>query len=594
MPDGEREHIYCTSLPYCEWYLVTIMPYGELDTSISGLNSDRTKFMVVCVCIIVAELLCVFIAYLKMSRKQIRETEAAREEAVRASKAKSDFLSNMSHDIRTPMNAIVGMTAIAASNIDNTAKVEDCLKKITLSSRHLLGLINDVLDMSTIENGKMTLNPELVSLRDVMDSIVKIVQPQIKTKHQAFDVFIKDIKFENVYCDSVRLNQVLLNFLSNAIKFTPDGGSISVTISQEDSPKSHDCVRTHIYVKDTGIGMTPDFIKIIFESFEREDNKRVKKTEGTGLGMAITKHIVDAMGGTIEVESEPDVGTQFHVTLDLEAAMIEEEEMILPEWHMLLVDDDKELCESAYAELNSIGLKTEYTYDGETAVEMVWDRHNKHDDYHIVLLDWQLPGIDGIETARRIRKKVGKDVPILLISAYDWSDFEEEAREAGVSGFISKPLFRSTLFYGLKPYAMPDSADLTDTVSEKKSFEGIRILVAEDNDLNWEIAEGLLEQIGIMTEHAEDGQACVDMFRRSPINYYDAILMDIRMPVKNGYEATNEIRFLHRSDSELPIIAMTADAFSEDIKKCLENGMNAHIAKPISIAEVEKQLSRFL
>jgi signal transduction histidine kinase/DNA-binding response OmpR family regulator len=595
LENDTREHIYCTSLPYSDWYLITIMPYGALDASINDMSTERNQIMFSYLGIMLLIMLVIFALYFRMTRNHTRELEKARSQALEASRAKSNFLSNMSHDIRTPMNAIVGMTAIAAANIDNTQKLEDCLRKIALSSRHLLGLINDVLDMSTIESGNMTLNTELVSLRDAMEGLVGIVQPQIKAKDQIFDITIKNIEAENIYCDSVRLNQVLINLLSNAVKFTPEGGRISINLSEEDSPLGAKYTRIHLSVADTGIGMTEEFKEKIFDSFAREDNKRVQKTEGTGLGMAITKHIIDAMGGTIEVESSPGKGTVFNITVDAEIADIEEEDMKLPNWRMLVVDDDKTLCETAVSELISIGLDAESTYDGESAVEMVYKRHISHDDYHIVLIDWQMPGIDGIETARRIRKKVGDDVPILIISAYDWSDIEEEARAAGVNGFICKPLFKSTLFYGIKQYTQHGGDVELPTLPERKTgFEGRRIIIAEDNDLNWEIAYELLSQIGLEIERAENGRVCVDMFERSEIGFYDAILMDIRMPVMTGYEAAEAIRQSERTDSDIPIIAMTADAFAEDIKRCIDGGMNAHIAKPIDISEVERVLDRFM
>ena len=498
----------------------------------------------------------------------------------------------MSHDIRTPMNAIVGMTTIAITNINNKDRVENCLKKIILSSKHLLGLINDVLDMSKIESGKMILNVELVSLREIMDSIVSIIQPQIKAKQQRFDVFIYDITSENVLCDSVRLNQVLLNLLSNAIKFTPEGGAIEVALHEKESPKGDDYVRILLQVKDTGIGMSEEFQEHIFDSFTREDNKRVQRTEGTGLGMAITKYIVDAMGGEIEVKSVQGTGTEFNVALDFERTDEQEEDMILPDFTMLVVDDDVQLCKSTAASLKSIGIRAEWTLDGESAVRLVSQHHNQHNDYHIILLDLKLPGMDGIETARELRKQLGNDVPILLISAYDCSEIEDEAREAGISGFLSKPLFKSTLYYGLKPYIYSSEGS---SVPEKDviSFTGKRVLLAEDNELNWEIANELLQEMGLELDRAENGQICADMFEKSPVGFYNAVLMDIRMPVKNGYEATDMIRNMERPDASIPIIAMTADAFSEDIQRCLDHGMNAHVAKPIDIKEVSRILSRF-
>lgn len=466
----ERRYIYCVRLSYSEWYLVTVMPYGVLDETISALSEHIVNRLLFGIVLVLLIMFIIFAKYLRMMRKQILMAEQAREEAEQASRAKSEFLSNMSHDIRTPMNAIVGMTTIAAAHIDNTQQVQNCLKKITISSKHLLGLINDVLDMSKIESGKLTLSMERVSLREAMDNIVTIVQPQTKSKRQNFTVSIHDIETEDVYCDSVRLNQVLLNILSNAIKFTPDGGSIDVSMYEEPSPKGDNYIRIQLCVKDTGIGMSQEFKERIFESFVREDNKRVHKTEGSGLGMAITKYIVDAMEGAIGVESELGKGTEFHVVLDLEKA--------------------------------DIG-------------------------------------------GKKFVKDTANEEPV-----------QEE--------------------------------------SEVSLFSHTRVLVAEDNEINWEIANELLSQVGLELEWAENGKKCVDKFIASPEGYYDVILMDIRMPVMNGYEATDAIRKLKRVDSELPIIAMTADAFSEDVQRCLEHGMNAHVAKPIDINEIVRLLEKYL
>jgi len=605
--EGVQHHMYASSLPNSVWYLVTFMPYGALNESVEGLGI-RSLLASTAVCaVILFSLIAVFLRYLALNRAQVKELEEARRlaeearlaaeearlEAEKASRSKGEFLSNMSHDIRTPMNAIVGMTAIATAHIDDPQQVKNCLKKITMSSRHLLGLINDVLDMSKIESGRMTLNEELVSLREVMDSIVSIVQPQIKAKHQKFNISIFNITSENVHCDSVRLNQVLLNLLSNAIKFTPEGGSIEVTICEEPSPKEGDYVRIRISVKDTGIGMSEEFKEHIFESFTREDNKRIHRTEGTGLGMAITKYIVDAMGGQITVDSQQGVGTQFQVVLDLQRAVEQVEDMILPDWVMLVVDDDQQLCESTVESLRSIGIRAEWVLDGEDAVQMAVQHHQSHSDYHVILLDWKLPDMDGIQTARELRRQLGNDVPILLMSAYDWTEIEDEARAAGISGFLMKPLFRSTLFYGLKHYAGEEEVQAVKEEKEPK-FLNKRVLVAEDNELNWEIANELLHDLGLELEWAENGQVCAEMFQKSQPGYYDAILMDIRMPIMNGYEATDAIRAMERPDAGLPIIAMTADAYSDDIQRCLSHGMNAHVAKPIDIDEVARILKKHL
>ncbi len=598
--NGVRQHMYASTLPNSVWYLVTLMPYGALNESVESMGSrSMTASAAVCV-VILLSLIAMFLRYFMLNRAQVKELEEARHqaedarhEAEIASKSKGEFLSNMSHDIRTPMNAIVGMTAIATAHMDDPQQVQNCLKKITLSSRHLLGLINDVLDMSKIESGKMTLNEELVSLREVMESIVSIVQPQVKAKHQTFNISIFNILSENVHCDSVRLNQVLINLLSNAIKFTPENGAISVTLHEEPSPRGEEYVRIRIQVKDNGIGMSEEFRQHIFESFAREDNKRIHRTEGTGLGMAITKYIVDAMKGEITVESQQGVGTEFHVVLDLLRAEERVEDMILPDWVMLVVDDDQQLCESTVDSLRSIGIRAEWVLDGEDAVKMATRHHKVHNDYHVILLDWKLPDMDGIETARELRRQLGDDVPILLMSAYDWSEIEAEARAAGISGFLMKPLFRSTLFYGLKPYV---DAEEAKPAEEKNTlqFTNRRILVAEDNELNWEIAYELLHDLGLELEWAENGAVCVEKFRDSAPGYYDAILMDIRMPIMDGYEATDTIRDMDRPDASLPIIAMTADAYSDDIQRCLDHGMNAHVAKPIDIDEVARVLKKHM
>nr|MDE6845087.1 response regulator [Lachnospiraceae bacterium] len=486
-----------------------------------------------------------------------------------------------------PMNAIVGMTAIATAHIDDKEQVQNCLKKIALSGKHLLGLINDVLDMSKIESGKMTLSMDQISLPEVVEGIVGIVQSQVRGKKQSFNVHVDSIEVENVYCDSVRLNQVLLNLLSNAVKYTQEEGTIWFSLYEEESPKGENYIRTHVKVEDNGIGMDEEFQKKIFDSYSRADSKRVHKTEGAGLGMAITKYIVDAMEGTIQVESELGKGTKFHLILDLEKAEMKEVDMILPAWKMLVVDDDEMLCQTTVEALKDIGVKADWTLSGEKAIALVEEHHKKQDDYQIILLDWKLPGMNGLQVAREIRKSLGHNVPILLISAYDWSEFEADARDAGVDGFISKPLFKSTLFHGLRKYMNVEEPEKT-LDEQNVNLSGRRVLVAEDNDLNWEVLNELLSDVGLELEWAENGQICVDKFGQNEEGYYDAILMDVRMPVMNGYEATEAIRAMgDRPDAQsIPIIAMTADAFSEDVQRCLDCGMNAHTAKPINLDEV--------
>lgn len=592
--DGEGIQLYGTPLPCSEWYLVAVMPYGVLDYSISRMGSQFTVIMIVSCVVVIVLFSFIFVRYFSITHYQIDELEKARQEANKSSRAKSEFLANMSHDIRTPMNAIVGMTAIAAAHIDDKEQVRGCLKKITTSSKHLLGLINDVLDMSKIESGKLTLTPEQISLREVTEGIVSIMQPNVKARGQNFDVHVDNFFAENVWCDGVRLNQVMLNLLSNATKYTPEGGTIRLSLSEEVSEKGDNYVRVCISVKDNGIGMTKDFMEKIFESYSRADNARVHQAEGAGLGMAITKYIVDAMQGTIDVKSEVGKGTEFTVTIDVEKADMPDVDMVLPAWNMLVVDDDETLCRTSIKDLKSIGINAEWTLSGEKALDMVKHRHSIGDDYQIILLDWKLPGMNGIQTASEIRKSLGNEVPILLISAYDWSDFEAEAREAGVNGFISKPLFKSTLFHALNQYMTGSGHEEAAKTETAENLSGMKILIAEDNELNWEIANELLCDIGAEPEWAKDGKIAVDMFNSSQEGYYKVILMDLRMPHMTGYEATRAIRSSERGDAlTVPIIAMSADAFSDDIKRCLDCEMNAHIAKPIDISELVRTIKKF-
>ena len=513
--NGEERQIYGIAFPCSEWYLVSVMPYNILDNIINNLSSQRV-FMTLLSCTSVLIILTlIFLRYFSITRSQVYELEKTRQAALEANKAKSEFLANMSHDIRTPMNAIVGMTAIATAHIDDRKQVQNCLRKITLSSKHLLGLINDVLDMSKIESGKLTLTTEQISLKEVVEGIVNIMQPQVKTKKQTFDIHVENILTENVWCDGIRLNQVLLNLLSNATKYTPEGGSIHLSLSEEKSPKGENYVRIHIMVKDNGIGMSPDFLKRIYESYSRADGARIHKTEGAGLGMAITKYIVDAMEGTIDIKSELDKGTEFVLTFDFEKAVAMEVDMVLPSWNMLVVDDDEILCKTAMEALKSIGIKAEWTLSGEKAIELVIQHHKKREDYQIILLDWKLPGMNGIQVAKEIRHNLGDEVPILLISAYDWSEFEAEAREAGISGFISKPLFKSTLYHALRQY-MDIETEHDQTLNQNINLSGRRIMLAEDNELNWEVAKELLSDLGVELDWAEDGRICLDKFQSSP------------------------------------------------------------------------------
>lgn len=592
LKQGHRR-IYCKSLPYSEWYLILSMPYSMLDEMTKEFGDEWTRTAIMDGAVIVALFLVVFAIYYFMMRSQMRSLEEARRDAENANRAKSEFLSNMSHDIRTPMNGIIGMTEIASANLDNTKKVEECLHKISHSSRHLLGLINDVLDMSKIESGRMVLNMQQIALPEVMHSVVNIIQPQAREKNQRFDLYIHDVIAENVWGDSVRLNQILLNLLSNAVKFTPEGGNIRLEVYEEASKVNAETnVLVHLLVVDNGIGMSEEFQKKIFQPFMREDNARVQKAAGAGLGMSITKYIVDAMDGTILLESAPGKGSSFHVLLDMEKAPSEEDQKTLPPWRTLVIDDDEVFCDCTVTTLKTIGIEAQWVLDGKTALEMMDDAHAKGTDYEVIIIDWRLPGMNGLEVAREIRRRYGSAPHILMISATDNSDLEEKAKDAGIDTFIIKPLFQSTLYYDLHK-RIPENADGTD--AQKLPFSGEHILVAEDNDLNWEIANELFSDVGLKPEHAENGKVCVDLFAASEKGYYCAILMDIRMPVMTGYEAAMAIRALERSDAkEIPIIAMSADAFADDVQKCLNCGMNAHTPKPIDADRVVTLLKMHL
>lgn len=578
MIDGDLRMFYARPFSYSDWYLITFMSYREMNNIVDENNSEITHIFNMCFIVLFVVFLVVFMSYAVYSYLQLQKQSELKNEAVSANMAKSEFLSNMSHDIRTPMNVIIGMTDIARNNIDDKEKVDECLAKITRSSRHLLSLINDVLDMSKIESGKMTLSIVQISFRENIDNIVTIIQPQINSKRQHFDVYIKNIICENVYCDSLRLNQVLLNLLSNAMKYTQCEGEISLTLSQEDSPKGKDYVRNHIYVKDNGIGMTEEFLKVIFDSFVREDKGRVTKEEGTGLGMSITKHIVDIMEGKIEVKSKINEGSEFHVILDLKRGDTDIEHMNLEGLRVLVVDDDEELCMSVMQSLKEIGTESDYVTSGRRAIDMVKNSDKKYD---VILVDWRMPEMNGFETAKKIRECYENSIPIILISAYDWSEIEEEARAVGINGFISKPLFKSTLFFGIKQNL--ENNPVEEPENNSIEFNGGRILLAEDNELNSEIATDILNEAGFEVDWAENGRLCVEKFKYSEVGSYCAILMDIRMPVMDGYEATRNIRALNRKDSDIPIIAMTADAFAEDVAKAKEAGMNGHVAKPIDV-----------
>lgn len=523
-----------------------------------------------------------------------RELQIALEEAQEANKSKSRFLSNMSHDIRTPMNAIIGFTELALSNIDNQSVVNDYLNKIHASSEHLLSLINDILEMSRIESGKIELHKEPVNLPDLLKSLSTIIIGQIENKHQDLFMDALDVENEDILCDRLRLEQVLLNLISNAIKYTPTGGKVSVRIKQTSSEKNGRA-SYEIHVKDNGIGMTQEFAGKVFEAFERESTSTISGIQGTGLGMTITKKIVEMMGGRIEVETEVNKGTEFTIFVDfIVNTDIEKQQYRIPELdgvHALVVDDDYDTCDSTSKLLASMNMIPEWTLSGKEAVLRARRSMELGKGYGIYIIDWRLPDIPGIEVVRRIRKEIGESIPILLMTAYDWISIKDEAVKAGVNGFCNKPLFKSELYAALTRYIGYGEMEEESEPEEQIRFDGKRVLLVDDIFINREIAMAILQEYGFEVEEAEDGQDAVKKVESADAGYYDAVLMDIQMPVMNGYEASKAIRALaDQKKAAVPIIALSANAFDEDKKRSLEAGMNGHIAKPIDQAEMIEAL----
>ncbi|MCM1113528.1 MAG: response regulator [Muribaculum sp.] len=535
-------------------------------------------------------------AQVQKQREQTRALQDALMQAQHANSAKTTFLSNMSHDIRTPMNAIIGFTTIAVSHIDNKSQVLDCLQKVLSSSNHLLSLINDILDMSRIESGKLQIKEQECNISELTHNLVNIIQPQVKAKQLELFIDTFDVANEDVIADSLKLSQVFVNLMSNAVKYTPAGGTVSFRIQQQTT--FHRGYGDYVFlIKDNGIGMTPEFVEHIFEPFEREESTTRTGIEGTGLGMAITKNIVEMMGGTISVQSEKGKGSEFRVELSLKLQDVETNAAAIKELEglrALVVDDDCDSCESVTRMLNQIGMRSEWTISGREAVYRAKSAHNAGDSYHTYIIDWQMPEMSGIETTRRIRAAVGPESPIIILTAYDWTDIEEEAMAAGVTAFCAKPLFMSDLKTVL--LSANHLAEKEEMIPwTKVDFGGKRILLVEDIELNREIAQVILEESGFVVETAPDGTDAVEMVSRSQEGYYDAVLMDVQMPIMDGYEATRTIRAMHRKDVEtLPIIAMTANAMEEDKENALKSGMNAHIAKPLDMDLFLSILGRYL
>ncbi len=588
---------------------------GLYRVTLMDVIKENFGLCITAVILLIALITFVFIRDSIRKRNQIKATEAAREEleqkntelaqskealsdalitAEHANRAKTTFLNNMSHDIRTPMNAIVGFTAMAATHIDNKEQVQDYLSKISVSSRHLLSLINDVLDMSRIESGMMRIDAVETHLPDVIHDLRTIIQGNVKSKNQDLYIDTQDIRNEDIITDKLRLNQLLLNILTNAVKFTPSGGTISFRVKELPSP-AKGMTEFEFRIKDNGIGMSEEFQKKLFDAFSREQSSTVSGIQGTGLGMAITKNIVDLMDGTISVQSESGKGTEFTVVIPcrisehpIEYGKLDE----LEDLRALVADDDTNTCLSVCAMLRDIGMRPDWTNYGKEAIIRAKEAFESSDAFAVYIIDWIMPDMNGIETVRRIRKVIGNSTPIIILTAYDWNDIEKEAREAGVTGFCSKPLFMSELREALaRPFNL--SPEESRPEKQKHHLEGKRVLLAEDNEMNRIIAVSILEEEGLNVETANNGQEAVDKVKTAPAGTYDVVLMDIQMPIKDGYEAAREIRRLDDpAKSEIPIIAVTANAFEEDRKIALEAGMNGHLAKPYDIPQIMGTLSK--
>ena len=564
------------------WTLLSFMPMKDL-------NVNTENWLLIGV--VSAGLLILFVFDLAVMLYFNKRLHAAAREAEAANKAKTDFLSTMSHDIRTPMNAIMGLTTLTEKNLGDPESVVDNLRKIGLASNHLLTLINDILDISKVESGKLNLSPLTFSIVETAENLINISQPMIKEKNIDFSFRIDSMEKEYLYADQLRLNQIYINILSNAIKYTEPGGRVSVDMREKESAVAGS-VKLIYVVSDTGIGMSPEFMKKMYEPFSRQTDSRVNTIQGTGLGLAITKQMVELMNGTIECQSEQGKGTTFTITLDIPVADKQLEEMRLDPIDVLIVDDDEVLLETAVDTIESLGVTVEKAKDGLSALGMIRHRKEAGNQYGVAILDWKMPGMDGVTTVRHIRTEIDANIPILLISSYDWSDIEDTAKEAGVNGFISKPLFRSKLYEKLNELLGKEAKSI-EPEDDYSDLAGLNILIAEDNDINWEIISAMLSMFGITTERAENGQICVEKMIEAGKGKYALIFMDIQMPIMNGLEATKNIRALDDPwASSIPIIAMTADAFSENVAECMSVGMNGHIAKPIDIKLVIKEIRR--
>lgn len=532
----------------------------------------------------------------KKLEEQSKQLKDALDSAEKANQAKSDFLARMSHDIRTPMNAIMGMTAIAKAHVDERERVLDCMEKINGASKLLLSLINEVLDMSKIESGRLILSEDEFNIGELLQDLIIMMQADIKSKHHTLDIHVKELIHENVTGDTQRIKQVLMNILSNAVKYTPDNGQITIGINER---KSQNGLGIYEFIiEDNGRGMKPEFLNKIFMPFERASDNEIKNIQGTGLGMAISHKIIKMMGGDIKVESEYGKGSRFTINMPLHyRKQVTDENIGVEGLEVLVVDDDELACQSTSNCLKELGINSDWVCSGNEAIKKVQQRHINGSDYFAVIIDMKMPGMNGIETTRQIRSIVGPDVPIIILSAYDVEEYEAEAKAAKANGFITKPLYKSKLLQTLKRFLTQSKQE--EPINQFKlsdaDYSGKRILLVEDNELNREIAVEIIGSTGVSIDTAVNGLEAVEMVSRSTEGFYQMILMDIQMPVMDGYEATRKIRALKRTDiPNMPIIAMTANAFSEDVTNALKAGMNYHLAKPIDLVALMGILAKYL
>ncbi|MDO5135703.1 MAG: response regulator [Eubacteriales bacterium] len=592
---GETFYLYYTPLENTDWYLATLMPYEVIEGTIRQLGISINEDSLTIFFIFLALLLSLFLLYIRFNSRKQKQLEQAYQVAEQANSAKSVFLSNMSHDIRTPMNAIVGFVTLLGKDADNPDKVREYAKKIANSSQHLLGLLNDVLDMAKIENGKTSLNLSRMRLADLVEDINTIIRPQMRSRHHRFDIRVCHVAHEAVHGDKLRMQQILLNLLSNAVKYTMDGGRIVLELTELPGG-APGYARYRFQVTDNGYGIEPEYLGHIFDTFSREENSVVNRIQGTGLGLAITKNLVDLMGGTIQVESEKGKGSVFTVELELkteeepDGRRFWEERSLTP---ILVVDEEEAVCKNTVWSMERLGVSADYALEGERAVRMAEEGAQEGKPYQIILLDQKVQDGSGLSIAREIRRRISGKGPIVLLTSYDYSEIEDEIQEDVINGFLSKPFFESGLRQKLQ-----EMLEEPDTESQGEGagvLEGKHILVAEDNELNAEILTDLLEMKGASCDIFENGKLVYEAFERSGEGQYQLVLMDVQMAVMDGYQATRLIRkSSHPQARTIPIIAMTANAFAEDVQNALDSGMTAHMAKPVDMSRLEKILHDIL